>query len=606
MTSLPAALRPWATQLSLFPEELVLSLGPHVARLSAALGALRPRGEASGGEPMGYDGLARRGTYERLLLTEWLYAEEAPEEFIRRAAFGEHAFLRPSFRQPQGARRSVALLDAGPDQLGVPRLAHLALLVVLARRAEAAGAAFEWAVLQGAPGGGSFRGLTVAGINAWLAARSAEPATGAHLATWREVLKLGHAPDDGWLVGPARLARFPEASGLSRVEVEEEVEVGLRRLKVQVRHATRAAREVALELPSADDCVRLLRDPFASRTVAPVKLAKAGGVRAVRFSGEGTRLLLLRSDGSVTVQAVPDSPRCTMPRPRHVELPAGHRLVAVDWRPQGGVVALTQHAGELLLSRGSLQGARSSIPPRYSIEQYQGRLPRPPSHEETPGQVLGLARKLEAGGERLLVCDGAGGVYVLAHPKGEASPAVAVAEKVVAFAEVRRKPVWVSVGPPGAAWGNELWLGIWEEEHLRHLPLGEGDGEVHFGYSESIGHAEAGLLAIRRQPGVWRVLLRQGYVDLSPPQGSRVVGVAVLPHPAEEPALVVLGEDRRTFTLVGKSETRTLPRATDDVAEAVVSHGLPVFAWRTVKGEVMVWSFKHSTVLYRSLPPEAA
>ncbi|MGZ3458625.1 MAG: hypothetical protein ACXU86_08980, partial [Archangium sp.] len=153
---LPEALRPWAAHLSLLPEDLALSLGAHVARLAAALGPLRARDEREGGEPQGYDGLTRRGSPERLLMSEWLMALEAPDEFVRRAAFGEQAYLRPAFRQPRGGHRTVALLDAGPDQLGAPRIAHLALLVVLARRAEAVGASFSWAVLQSSPQTGPF------------------------------------------------------------------------------------------------------------------------------------------------------------------------------------------------------------------------------------------------------------------------------------------------------------------------------------------------------------------------------------------------------------------------------------------------------------------
>ena len=123
MSALPPALRPWASQLSLFPLDLALHLGPYVARLSAALGSLRPRGETDGGEPQGYDGITRRGTFDRLLVSEWLWALEAPDELVRRAAFGELSFLKPAFHQPRGARRTVALLDAGPDQLGAPRIA---------------------------------------------------------------------------------------------------------------------------------------------------------------------------------------------------------------------------------------------------------------------------------------------------------------------------------------------------------------------------------------------------------------------------------------------------------------------------------------------------
>ena len=71
MSSLPEALRPWASQLSLFPEDLALSVGAHVARLAAAIGPMRARNEAVGGELQGYDGLTRRGSPERLLISEW-------------------------------------------------------------------------------------------------------------------------------------------------------------------------------------------------------------------------------------------------------------------------------------------------------------------------------------------------------------------------------------------------------------------------------------------------------------------------------------------------------------------------------------------------------
>ena len=70
MTALPHALRPWAATLSRLPLELALHLGPLVARLSVALGATRAPTEMVGGEPQGYDGLSRRGTLDRLLVSE--------------------------------------------------------------------------------------------------------------------------------------------------------------------------------------------------------------------------------------------------------------------------------------------------------------------------------------------------------------------------------------------------------------------------------------------------------------------------------------------------------------------------------------------------------
>src|SRR5579863_2548513 len=78
---LPRALAPWAEYLDIFPREVVVALGPIVQRLDAAIGPLRLRSRSGQGEPDGIDGLARRGTYERLLLTEWLLADEMPDEF---------------------------------------------------------------------------------------------------------------------------------------------------------------------------------------------------------------------------------------------------------------------------------------------------------------------------------------------------------------------------------------------------------------------------------------------------------------------------------------------------------------------------------------------
>ncbi len=69
-------------------------------------------------------------------------------EFFRRAASREQLFHRLLCREPAGIRRSVVLLDAGPFQLGAPRLAQMAALVVFARRAAQGRADLSWGVLQ--------------------------------------------------------------------------------------------------------------------------------------------------------------------------------------------------------------------------------------------------------------------------------------------------------------------------------------------------------------------------------------------------------------------------------------------------------------------------
>ncbi|MEZ4307557.1 MAG: hypothetical protein R3F14_05855 [Polyangiaceae bacterium] len=147
VNSLPRALGPWEKELGLFPEELAVALAPVVERLSLLLG---PQGQRAGesGEPDGYDGVSRRGPYERLLGSEWLLLSEIPEEFLRRAVSGEHSFLRTAHRPAVGGKSLVVLLDAGPDQLGAPRLAHLAALVVLGARAARTGATLLFAAIQ--------------------------------------------------------------------------------------------------------------------------------------------------------------------------------------------------------------------------------------------------------------------------------------------------------------------------------------------------------------------------------------------------------------------------------------------------------------------------
>ena len=57
---------------------------------------------------------------------EWVIADEIPDEFIRRVAEGEHTFHELARSQPAKDRTSTVLFDTGPDQLGAPRLAHLA------------------------------------------------------------------------------------------------------------------------------------------------------------------------------------------------------------------------------------------------------------------------------------------------------------------------------------------------------------------------------------------------------------------------------------------------------------------------------------------------
>jgi hypothetical protein len=607
MSTLPEALRPWAVQLSLFPEDLALSLGAHVARLAAALGPLRARTELEGGELHGYDGLSRRGSPERLLMSEWLMALEAPDEFVRRAAFGEQSFLRPAYRQPQGGRRTVALLDTGPDQFGPPRIAHLSLLVVLARRAEAAGAGFAWGVLQSPVQNGPFTTVDPATIGQWLKAGSAAPPTDAQLAAWREALQLGRAPEDVWLVGGARLSRLPGTEGLSRVAVEEVLAPGVRRLEVEVRPASRASRQVVLDLPPVPQCVRLLRDPFTTAVTTPVLDTRAGNVSAMRFSADGLRLLLAYTDGGVAAQAIPQSPRATAPKPKRFHPSRDESVVAVGWRHVGGLLTVTLR-GRALYVHGALKntstGGATGFPLPERDESF--RLPR---GDEPP--LLALTQMHQGRNvETVYVLDGAGVLYRLTQREQGAS-VIPVARRVFALAERRGALYFVSRAPGGSQAMSLLQLECWMPANALMLELGLlGDGMAYFGHGRESGLNEAGPLLVRHQPGGWRVMQHLARLEKQPqevlrtelslPIGMQVVGMCI--HPAAAtPALVVLAKDERTFSLVtGNGVTEPLVVAPAPVVSASVSHALPVLAWRTKSGEVGVWSFPYKALVFRS------
>ena len=204
---LPRPLTPWLAYLELFPRDLALALGPLIQRLNSLIGAFPVESHSEKGIPDGFEGIARRGTYERLLLSEWLLAEEIPEEFLRRAAVGEHAFLQLAHREPASIKTSVVLFDSGPNQWGTPRIAQLAALIVLARRASASGANFLWGVLQN-PEKPLFSEVTASRISELFKTHSARDPIDTDLFAWREQLNAQQS-DDFWIVGGQSLGQAP-------------------------------------------------------------------------------------------------------------------------------------------------------------------------------------------------------------------------------------------------------------------------------------------------------------------------------------------------------------------------------------------------------------
>ncbi len=305
---------------------MIASVGPWLPKLSAAIGPLRSRASRSPtGEPNGFDGITRRGTYDRLLLTEWALAEEIPEEFIRRAAMREHLFLQPAQIEPSGSLRTVALFDAGPDQLGPLRLVHLAILMVLKRRAAQVSGLLQWGHLQHKI---LHTDLDRSVGPLLFSARTAQTPTIEAIQRWQEALTETKTEDDLWIIG-GQDAQMP---GAHRVEILDPYDPDRAEALLLLHHYRgQPPLELTLPLPSDSISSQLIRAPFAPHYIASTRQTYSpGSVQgSVRFNSTGGAIIT-HSGASIRSWG---TPRSGWSRPREHR---GYNLVeehpvAVGW-----------------------------------------------------------------------------------------------------------------------------------------------------------------------------------------------------------------------------------------------------------------------------------
>jgi hypothetical protein len=600
LTRLPPALRDWEALLDRFEPDLALSIGPWLARLSLAIGPLHATARAGAGDPDGFSGLARRGPYERLLLAEWAVAEVAPDEFTRRAAMGEHLFLDPHRQEPTGKRRSVVLFDAGPDQLGGPRLVHLAALLVLARRAERAGVPFAFGIVQQQ----EVRPWTgIERVGDLLGARSARSATPKDVAGWIEHLDPQEG-DDLWLVGPPGLQ-----GPASLLHVDEPVEPGSRTVSVEVRPLRLSPRRVQLEPPPPQEAVRLLRDPFARATAAP-RLELATGKGAIRFSEDGRRLLGWGARGDIIAWHVPNSPRAAQDgRPRHFLPPKGHQIVAAGLHGRT-LCAVTKEPGAF----GCTPWPRSIWGRHSPIQEFSPHVPHPEGHHkgyvdvplatpEGPIPPCWVGRE-DIGGwkDALVFLDANWGLWRVAAGKTDAERLshMALAARAMSHGH---GTVWVELTEDDrrvVRWSNPV--------SGAGVDLGEGPDVAFFGYGAPIEHPHFGLVGAPMADGTWRLAhARRGgqhevaITELRPPSGTVVVGV-VADRKSSEAALVVVDADGGALWVLSMRASTKLPKPASRIVAACASAHGPNVAWRTEDGGLCAWSLDHEAYLLRLVP----
>jgi hypothetical protein len=615
---LPAALAPWAAQLVALPPELALTLAPWVGRLALAMGPLSSGQTRRTGEPDGYSGLSRRGSYERLVTAEWGVADLFPDEFLRRAAAGEHLFLDLARRAPEGAQRSIALVSAGPAQLGAPRLVHLAALIVLARRATAGGAGFSWGVLED-PAHRLVDRLDEAAIRRLLAARTAVAAGREAIASWLAAIggdaRPGAAPDaapgaapDVWFIGGPEDAAPARRAGASCLVVRDLLEPHGRAVEAEIER--RGARtRLRLELPAPALCARLLRDPYGAGNggrTTPVP----GAARDVRFAPGGRRLLVQLASGVVESWPIPGSPRAQVGKPRRWTPPSGHSVVALGAGPRSVLAATARPEDPTVieLSHGNGHRFRVTLPEPAAAALSAHLAAATPQPARTCALVWLHGRAAE------LVIDVAGhlviidpvfkrwpppGTQLTAHvlQVGLAGSGSRAVPTVLATAFYRSSIAWAERHDQGRIRLVEATSS--GQKTLALIETGETGGApaVRFGFAVPAPGQRWAAVAVARDDEYWVVIAPNVAPNtirsIAPVAGVRlqndVLGLLTQPDPHR---LAWLEHHRREL----------LPPAATPIVAAAVCPLRPHVAWVTEAGEVVVYSTQHHAVLLRRLP----
>ena len=580
MIQLPTALQPWAEHLELFPAELQLSLGQLVRRLDQLIGPLHVNTHQLSGEPDGFDGIVRRGSYERLLLSEWVLADEVPDEFIRRAAVGEHSFFNLARRSPAGATVSVALFDAGPNQLGQPRLVHLAALIVLARRAAQARTPFQWGIFQ-SPETPLLTGVTEASVLTLLRARSHREITEQDLETWFSTLGISSAPEDFWLVSGPRSRQFSRLSNVSRLEVNDLVSTP-NRVLVTIATRTRTIPEIELELPDDQASVRLLRDPFQVSRLPSKLVLGSQYVPASNFvfSFNHTKLFARSTQGELIAYPIPNSPRAPVGKPRLYHSKSKLTIAAVG-RIKKTMWILTS-TGKVISSESLRGGWDGFLDTDFAVpdwvEPFQTPVNAGPLH-----QIFYLTSPQA----ELLTLDGEGRLFSLTLQNGQGQAALH-GPYVKAITQLGSKIIYIrQLQKKG--WGV---VSVETDQKFTHIVEGEGN-QAFFGFGYGDGDSKVGLFAAHRGGQEWVVMNRTGEQIYRQPTGTTVIGIIgpIARSNRETPALVVLDDDRRTIHLLGRNWSHSLPRFAHQIDQVTLSTTHPMMAYSTVAGEVGLYSF---------------
>lgn len=330
--TLRAELLAWERAFDILPESSASCLLPWAKAAYARLGPRRRTRPTEEGDPEGFSGLTRRGPFTRTLISEWAVAEVEELEFLRRVAEHELTFVDLERASTDDPKATLVLFDTGPDQLGAPRLAHLAIAFAFAHRCASVGAELFFGAL--AHPGTLHRGVDVSSLAGLMDQRSSRSATEAAQAEWEAWIERERLPiEDRWVVGGRDVLRFTRKRRYAACAITEPPEDADHLVFEVLRGGhTPAHTPLRLELPPTERCVQLLRDPF---TEPPPPEGAAGPREAkfmhrgpIYFSSDGNRLMTRDPRGIVVANHIPMSPHAKPGRARSVPLENDESLVA--------------------------------------------------------------------------------------------------------------------------------------------------------------------------------------------------------------------------------------------------------------------------------------
>ncbi len=568
---LPAALEPWAPWLALLPPDLAETLGDMLLRLHPLVGRLNPATLRSGSEPAGVGNIVRRGHYERLLITEWAYADAEPDEFLRRAGSGELLFTGPEPAMHQRSLESIALFDAGLSQLGEPRLAQVALFILLARRAQQAGARFRWGVWQ--QPGTLHEVSDASGLKKLIKARTlAAPSDAAD--QWQTALPP--VLQDCWLVGAASLT-LPQRTCM-RTLIRPALLA--RQLDITL-HQRDTRQELKLDLPDANDCVRLLRLLVASPVPAGVVRQvshKPSRAQPPRFGMNGQRLAVAQLNGGAMTYHVPSSSGTQPGKSRSEAAPGkGMILAAGLLTPKLSYIRAVDHQLFFHNLPGPLFAGRTLSAPRPEMEQFRA----PPGMS----RWLPLFFMQQRGQNRVLVLDTK--KQLVCWQISSAQPELAfhpVASNVIGIIDFGKTVQFACLEGEGIQLYQ--WQ-IWQERPQKFTYVGHQGTHLWFGGKHHSDHSGRMMLAIQRSDTDWWVAYGGDGSVVQIDDGATVLGVAIsVRNP--NPGLVVLHPGRQRLELRVRGARYELATSTEAIQQASFDAASRRMAWITARTSTVI------------------